>query len=82
MAFTGTRLIDEERLSDNAVGNKYPSHEEKGDIVDTHSTSLRSESPQLADDADFPDGGLRAWLVVVGVSNLPASKSTGLTLLL
>ena len=79
MAFTGTRLIDEERLSDDATGDKYSFHEEKGDTVDNHSAPLPLESALSLDDTDFPDGGLRAWLVVVGVRPLLVFKLTSLT---
>lgn len=31
-------------------------------------TTLVTVAPEQAEDDDFPDGGLRAWLVVFGVS--------------
>ena len=37
-------------------------------VVDV--TKLSQERDTATADEDFPDGGLRAWLVVVGVSNV------------
>lgn len=49
-----------------------PGHQGLANIdVAPESESLKKEALGGAQDGDFPDGGLRAWLVVLGVSQVP-----------
>lgn len=63
----GVDPIDEEKTITN--NSDQPGKQRLANVdVAPGSESIRKESVEGSEDDDFPDGGLRAWLVVLGVS--------------